>query len=69
MDEISILRLFDEERQRIPDDDVTFSSTRYVVRAIRSDGSWAGIVYSSFPAEETETVITGEIEFFAKLNQ
>lgn len=69
MDEISILRLFDEERQRIPDDDITFSSTRYLVRAIDSHGSWAGIVYSCFPEEETERVITGEIEFFAKLNR
>lgn len=63
MDETLILRLFDEERRRLNDSDVTLSSTRYVVRAVGTQESWSGIVYYCFPAEETESVIDGEIAF------
>jgi GNAT superfamily N-acetyltransferase len=67
MDERLILRQFDDERQHVSDTDVTLSSTRYVVRAIGAQESWAGIVYYCFPAEETESVIDGEIAFFENL--
>ncbi len=67
MNESSILRLFDQERQSIEDRDVTLIQTRYTVRAIGPKNSWAGIAYYSFSSEETERVINGEIEFFEKL--
>ena len=69
MDETSILRLFDEERRIVAHSDVTLSISRYVVRAIGSENGWTGIVYSCFPAEETEAVIDGEIEHFENLHR
>ncbi|HEY2123304.1 MAG TPA: GNAT family N-acetyltransferase [Chthoniobacterales bacterium] len=69
MDETLILRLLDEERRHLNDSDVTLSPTRYVVRAVGAQESWAGIVYYCFPAEETESVIEGEIAFFENLGR
>jgi GNAT superfamily N-acetyltransferase len=69
VDETSVLRIFDEERRLVADVDVTLSITRYVVRAIGLENRWAGIVYSSFPAEEIEAVIDGEIEYFENLHR
>ncbi len=69
MDETSILRLFDEERRLVAGSDVTLFTTRYVVRAIGSANAWAGIAYYSFPVQETEAVIDGEIEFFENLSR
>src|SRR5271165_2633198 len=69
MDETLILRLFDDERRRLNDSDITLSSTRYVVRALGTQESWSGIVYYCFPAEETESIIDGEIAFFENLGR
>ncbi len=69
MDETLILRLFDDERRRLNDSDITLSSTRYVVRALGTQESWSGIVYYCFPAEETESIIEGEIAFFENLGR
>ena len=69
MDETLILRLFDDERRRLNDIDITLSSTRYVVRALGTQESWSGIVYYCFPAEETESIIDGEIAFFENLGR
>ena len=39
------------------------------LRALGTQESWSGIVYYCFPAEETESIIDGEIAFFENLGR
>ena len=39
------------------------------LRALGTQESWSGIVYYCFPAEETESIIEGEIAFFENLGR
>jgi GNAT superfamily N-acetyltransferase len=67
MDEVTILRQLDVERQTIADSDVRLERTPYVVRAISVASTWNGVVYSRFPASETALIVQGEIEYFTRL--
>jgi hypothetical protein len=69
MNEITILRQLDIERQTVADSDTRLERTPYVVRAIGIRSTWSGIVYSRFPASETEAIVQGEIEYFTRLER
>ena len=69
MDDATILRLLDFERQTVADTGVTLERTPCVVRAIGLESSWNGIVYSRFSPSETERVINAEIQYFTQLNR
>jgi hypothetical protein len=69
MDDATILRLLDVERQTVADTGVTLEKTPYVVRAIGLESSWNGIVYSRFSPSESETIVNAEIKYFTQLNR
>ena len=69
MDDATILRLLDVERQTVAGTGVTLERTPCVVRAIGLESSWNGIVYSRFSPSETERVINAEIQYFTQLNR
>jgi GNAT superfamily N-acetyltransferase len=69
MDDATILRLLDVERQTVAGAGLTLERTPYVVRAIGLESSWNGIVYSRFSPSETETVVNAEIQYFTQLNR
>jgi GNAT superfamily N-acetyltransferase len=69
MNDRFILQLLDAERQTIADTDVTLEKTPYVVRAIGTEGSWNGIVYSCFSTTEAEEVIADETGYFGELGR
>src|SRR5258708_26478966 len=69
MDEATILRLLDVERQTVADTGATLERTPRVVRAIGLKSSWNGIVYSRFSPSETETIVNAEIQYFTQLNR
>ena len=69
MDDATILRLLDVERQTLADTGVTLERTPCVVRAIGLESSWNGIVYSRFSPSETETIVNAEIQYFTQLNR
>jgi GNAT superfamily N-acetyltransferase len=69
MDDATILRLLDVERQTVAGAGLTLERTPYVVRAVGLESSWNGIVYSRFSPSETETVVKSEIQYFAQRNR
>ena len=69
MDDATILRLLDVERQTVADTGVTLERTPCVIRAIGLESSWNGIVYSRFSPPETETIVNAEIQYFTQLNR
>jgi GNAT superfamily N-acetyltransferase len=69
MDNASILRLLDFERQTVTNTGFTLERTPCVVRAIGLESSWNGIVYSRFSRSETETIVNAEIQYFTQLNR
>jgi hypothetical protein len=69
MDEMTILGQLDIERQTVGDSDTRLERTPNVVRAIGVGTTWSGIVYSRFSTWETESIVQGEIEYFARLGR
>jgi GNAT superfamily N-acetyltransferase len=69
MNDATILRLLDVERQTVADAGLTLERTPYVVRAVGLENPWNGIVYSRFSPSETETVVNAEIQYFTQLNR
>jgi GNAT superfamily N-acetyltransferase len=69
MDEMTILRQLDIERQTVADSDTRLETTAHVVRAFGAGNTWSGVVYSSFSAPETEAIVQGEIEYFTRLGR
>src|SRR3984885_8587721 len=69
MDEMTILRQLDVERQTVADSDTSLETTPYVVRAFGTGNTWSGVVYSRFSASETEAIVQGEIEYFTRLER
>jgi hypothetical protein len=64
-----ILSRLDFERQTVPDADTILERTQSVVRAIAKLGNRDAIAYSNFSAQETETIIESEIDYFTKLQR
>lgn len=69
MDDATILRQLDAERQTVADSDCRLEKTPDVVRAFSVGSGWTGIVYSRFSASETERIVQAEIEYFTRLNR
>jgi GNAT superfamily N-acetyltransferase len=69
MDEMTILRELDLERQTVADSDTRLETTAHVVRAFGVGNTWRGVVYSSFSASETDAIVQGEIEYFTRLER
>ncbi len=69
MDDATILRQLDAERQTVADSDCRLEKTPNVVRAFGVGSGWTGIVYSRFSASETARIVQAEIEYFSRLNR